>query len=196
VNLAPAAARGSRILQIDHDGGRDETYVFVPAVGGEPMRAPYRSADPFLSTWHEIGPDEPPAAIRALADYEVLAMQPSVAHDEAVYRMSLRSLTPRGYDRTELLIARADYAILEQRQYSDEGVEPVLIALAPRGSMVRFGDHLVPARIRYRNVADGSETEVVLRYAPLPAGSGAQFYPGTFHRAPLADGEPAGAVVD
>jgi hypothetical protein len=186
VNLLPEDVRGTRVLQVNHDDGREETYAFLPPFSGRPMRAEYRLAEPFLGTWHEIGNAEPPAEILALSEYEVLGVEPRQLEGEDVYKVTLRPLAPRGYDRSELMIARQDYAILEYRNYSTPGGSPTLIAVAPRAGMVRFGDRLVPERMSYRDLADGSEIEVTLRHEPLPDGSDKLFYNMAFHLVPLA----------
>jgi hypothetical protein len=185
VSVLPPAVRGNRMLQINHDDGREETFAFVSALGGEPMRAPYRLAEPFLATWYAIGAGEPAAGMRALAEYEILGFTPMSSADEDSYALSLRSIAPRGYDRTELVVARSDCAILEQRQYLSGSSTPALIAAAPRAFMTFFGDRIVPGRISYRDRLQDAEIEVRLRYAPLSEGSDALFLPGTFHRVPL-----------
>jgi hypothetical protein len=185
VSVRPDAVRGTRVLQLNYDDGREEAYAFVQSIGGEPTRARYRIADPFLGTWQEIGDAEPPREMLALVDQEVLGVEPRQVEGEAAYQVTVRPLAPRGYDRSELLIARDDYAILECREYLPRATTPALIAVSPRAAMVRFGDHLVPGRMRYRDLVDNSEIEVTLRHEPLPEGSDALFFPRTFHRIPL-----------
>jgi hypothetical protein len=92
---------------------------------------------------------------------------------------------PRGYDRTEVLIAQADFALLEQRHFAASSPEPVLIARAPRAGMVRFGEHTLPGRIRYEDRIENATIDVRIRHTPLADGSDALFFPATFHRTPL-----------
>ncbi len=186
VSLRPAAVRGNRVLQLNYTDGREETFAFVPSMGRDPVRVRYRLAEPFLATWYEIGLGEPAAETRALAEYEVLGFEPITVGGEAAYRLSLRSIAPRGYDRTELIVARSDAVILEQRQFGVRSQEPVLVARASRADMVRFGERTLPTRIRYSDRVRSAEIEVRLRHSALPAGSDALFVPGTFHRVSLS----------
>jgi hypothetical protein len=186
VSVRPAAVRGNRVLQINYDDGREETFAYVPTMDGDPVRARYRLSEPFLATWYEVGAvEEPPAALRALAEYEVLGLEPATSASEPAYKVSLRSIVPRGYERTELIVASADFAVLEQRHYSSRSRTPVLVAVSARGDMIRFADRLVPSRIVYRDAARNAELEVRIRYAPLEPNSDARFLSNTFHRAQL-----------
>jgi hypothetical protein len=186
VSVRPAAVRGNRVLQLNYDDGREETFAFVPSMGTDPVRVRYRLAEPFLATWYQIGLGEPAPALRALAEYEVLGIEPTIAGGEPAYRLSLRSIVPRGYDRTELIVARSDAVILEQRQYGARSQSPVLIAQTSRAHMVSFAERTVPTRIRYSDRVRNAELEVRLRHSPLPENSDALFVPGTFHRVALS----------
>jgi hypothetical protein len=185
VSVRPSKVRGNRVLQVSYDDGREETYAFVPSMGSEPVRVRYRLAEPFLATWYQIGANEPSAETRALADYELLAFEPTSTAGEPAYRLLVRSIVPRGYDRTELFVARSDFAVLEQRQYTSRSAEPVLVAQTERADLVRFGESTVPARIRYRDRVQNAEIEVRLRYSALAENSNPLFFPTTFHRAAL-----------
>jgi hypothetical protein len=186
VSLRPADVRGTRILQVNYGDGREETYAFLPSVGGEPMPARFRLAEPFLGTWHEIAADEPRVMeLLPLAQYEVLGLQQATAQNEPAYLLTVRPLVERGYDWAQLLIARKDFAILEQRQYLGNRNTPTLVCSAPRTAMVRFEGHLVPEQLRYTDLGNNSEIAVRLVHASLPEGSEALFFPRTFHRVPI-----------
>jgi len=177
------------VLEVDYDDGREETFAFVPGRTDTPVRTDFRMADPFLVTWYQIGAGEPPPAARMLADYEVLGFQPERSAGEDAWRITLRSIVPRGYDRSEVVIARADYAVLEQRHYLGSSRAPALVAVAPRAAMTRFGDHMLPERIRYEDRIENRTIDVQIRYMPLAEGSDAQFFPATFHRTPVPGSE-------
>jgi hypothetical protein len=184
VSILPEAMLGNRVLEVDHDDGSEETYAFVPG-RGEPVRSPYRVAEPFLATWYQIGADEPAQQTRAVADYEILGFTPASTVDEEASVLSLQPIVPRGYDRLELVIASSDATILEQRQYRRGATTPTLIATTARADLVRFGDRLLPGRIRYRDPGRDVSFDVVLRHMPLAEGSDLLFLPATFHRVPL-----------
>jgi len=185
-------AEGNRVLQVEYDDGREEIFAFVPGLTDSPMRTDYRLAEPFLATWYEIGANEPPPEMRMLAEYEVLAFAPTQTGGEDAYKLTLHSVVPRGYDRTEVLIARSDYALLEQRHYYEGSPTPALIAVSARADMVRYGDHTLPQRITYQDRTENSTIEVKIRHTPLVEDSDDLFFPNTFHRAPLStDALPA-----
>jgi hypothetical protein len=193
VSLRPADVRGTRVLQVRSPEGREETYAFLPAMGGDPMPTNYRLAEPFLGTWREVSEDESSLLAGAPADYEVLGLEPRSNGSEPTYLLTVRPLVVRGYDWAELVIARSDYAILEQRQYFMTRETPALTYSAPRDAMVRFGERVVPTRVRYTDQSDNSEIEVQIRHAPLPSDSEALFLPRTFHRIPLSELSQAAA---
>ena len=187
VGISPLADRGRRVLYVDYDDGREETYVFVPGAEQGPMRASYRVADPFISTWQQIEPDDSTRKMRPLGDYEILGLRPTQQQGEPVYQLSLQSLTPRGYARTEVSIAARDFALLEKREYENASdPAPEVIVSVPRASIVRFGEHWVPERMSYQYPAAGVRIDVALQHERLPEGSDAAFYPASFHLAPLA----------
>jgi len=148
-----------------------------------PVATDYRLADPFPATWYAISDGEPTAETRMLADYEVLGFASVRAAGEEAYQLTLRSVVPRGYARSEFLIARSDYALLEQRHYVGDSATPALIAVAPRSSMIQFGDHTLPARMLYDDRVEHATIEVRLRHTPLNDGSDELFFPASFHRA-------------
>jgi hypothetical protein len=197
VSVRPANVRGTRVLQVNYDDGREETFAYVPsanAASDEPMRARYRLSEPFLGTWYEIGQqDETPTELLALSEYEVVGFEPGELENEPIYKVTLRPLAGRGYDWSEFLIARKDYVILEHRHYFARGQGPALVAAVPRSAMVSFEDRLVPQRMRYRDLLENAEIEVTLRHTALQEGSDALFFPRTFHRFPLGVLEATGA---
>lgn len=196
LTVSTRPAEGNRVLQVEYDDGREEIFAFVPGLTDAPMRTDYRLAEPFLATWYEIGAGEPPRETRMLAEYEVLAFAPARAAGEDAYKLTLHSVVPRGYDRTEVLIARSDYALLEQRHYYDGAATPALIAVAARADMVRYGDHTLPRHITYQDRTENSTIEVEIRHTPLADGSDELFFPSTFHRAPLSSDAPASEPED
>jgi hypothetical protein len=183
-SLAPQEIEGTRVLQIDRPDGTQENYAFVRTLNREPFRTQYRMADPFLCTWYEGITSGSQMAMRAQSEYEVLARRMDELDGELVYRVLIRPLASRGFDRVELAIAVRDYAILEYRNYLEpRDTEPSLVARTARVAMVQMDGHLLPTRMRYEDRATESRIDVELNHTPLPDEMpAAMFEPRSFHR--------------
>src|SRR5262245_37362243 len=138
--------------------------------------------DPFLSTWSERSTAVSQRA-RGQTRFEILAQSIAELDGELVYRVVVRSITSRSYDRVELAIAVRDYAILEYRSFLEpKDTEPILIARSARDAMVELNGHLLPTRTRYEDRAPGTRIDVELSHTPLPPEiPAAAFEPRSFH---------------
>ena len=183
-SLAPSEIEGTRVLQIDRPDGTQENYAFVRTLNREPFRTQYRMADPFLCTWYEGITAPSQMALRAQSEYEVLSRRIDELDGETVYRVLIRPMASRGFDRVELAIATRDFAILEYRNYLEpKDTEPTLIARTARVAMVAMDGHLLPTRMRYEDRATDSRIDVELTHQLLPPEMpSAMFEPRSFHR--------------
>jgi hypothetical protein len=183
-SLAPAEIEGTRVLQIDRPDGSQENFAFVRTLNREPFRTQYRMADPFLCTWYEgiTGPGQ--MALRAQSEYEVLSRRMDEVDGEPVYRVLIRPMASRGFDRVELAIAVRDFAILEYRNFLEpKDTEPTLVARTARVAMIAMDGHLLPTRMRYEDRANESRIDVEVTHTPLPPEMpAAMFEPRSFHR--------------
>lgn len=183
-SLAPSEIEGTRVLQIDRPDGTQENYAFVRTLNREPFRTQYRMADPFLCTWYEGLTSPSQMALRAQSEYEVLSRRMDEVDGEPVYRVLIRPMASRGFDRVELAIAVRDFAILEYRNFLEpKDTEPSLVARTARVAMVAMDGHLLPTRMRYEDRATESRIDVELTHTPLPPEMPtAMFEPRSFHR--------------
>jgi hypothetical protein len=168
-SVAPQEIEGTRVLQIDNSDGTQENYAFVRTLNREPFRTQYRMADPFLCTWYEGITAPGQVALRAQSEYEIVSRRADELDGEPIYRVMIRPMASRGFDRVELAIAARDFAILEYRNYLEpRDVEPSLIARTARVAMVAMEGHLLPTRLRYEDRATDSRIDVELTHTPLP----------------------------
>jgi len=205
--LAPAAIAGTRVLQIEHPRGDDEAHAFLPSTDMPPMETSYRMSDPFLCTLYDRAQAGARGAPQENAtSYEIIGNQPLDLFGERVHVITLRSLLPGGFERTELTIADSDYAILEY-QYFTSATDPdaAVIARARRADMVDVDGRVLPRALLYEDFTTGEEISVRVEHAALPASvPNMIFDPRMFHRvrgdwdsnlkAPAPEVEPASSA--
>ena len=153
----PEELRGMAMLRLEKRGRMDDFFAYLPEF--EKVR---RLASPIRSDLF-VGTDATYEDIerRRAADYQVELAEPERAQGEEVWVVVTK---PRyresGYGRVDYLIARADYAIIEQRHYRADADEPFKVIQAPREHMMAVADRIVPMRIRMDDHRHGTHTEV------------------------------------
>ena len=181
-----ADPRPTRMLQIDRGQGRIRSRLYAPQVDPEPMSTSYRLTDPFLGAFSDRDAPEVRADLSELVRaHEIVSLDLTRMGDAAVHRVGLRPLSARRYERVELLIAVDEPLILEYRYFEIGDPRASRVAQAPRAEMRTFEGHVLPGRMLYQDRIQQTETELTLRYEPLPNEGDALFMESSFHRAPM-----------
>ena len=153
----PEELRGMAMLRLEKSGRMDDFFAYLPEF--EKVRrlaSPHRS-DLFVgtdATYEDI-------ERRRVEDYDIELAEPQRAQGEDVWVVVTRPrYSDSGYDRVDYLIARSDFAIIEQRHYRGGAEEPFKVIQAPRAHMKMVEGRIVPMRIRMDDHRYGTHTEV------------------------------------
>jgi hypothetical protein len=188
VTLGPAAVSGCRLLQVDEGSGPGRAWVFAPQVDAQPIDTNYRITDPFLGTLSDRAPAEVRANLCSLArGYEIVSRRFVQRGAATVQQLGLRPLAAPQLESVELSLELERPWILEYRYFERGDAQPARVALAPREALREFDGRLLPGRMLYRDRIQGTETELTLRYEPLPADAELLFAESTFHRMRIPD---------
>ena len=166
----PEELRGMAMLRLEKRGRMDDFFAYLPE-----LQKVRRLATPLRSDLF-VGTDATYEDIerRRAADYRVeLGSSERVQGEEVWVVVSEPDYAESGYGRVDYMIAKSDYAILEQRHYRAGADVIFKVIEAPRGHMRTVEGRIVPMRITMTDHKHGTKTEVeitALRVNPdLPA---------------------------
>ena len=154
------------MLRLEKADRMDDFFAYLPELDKvRRLATPHRS-DLFVgtdATYEDI-------ERRRAADYDVELVEAQRAQGEDVWVVVTKPrYAESGYDRVDYLIARSDYAIIEQRHYKGGAEEPFKVIQAPRAYMKQVGGRIVPMRIRMDDHRYGTHTDVeILRLQVNP----------------------------
>jgi hypothetical protein len=153
----PEELRGMAMLRLENADRMDDFFAYLPEFKRvRRLATPHRS-DLFVgtdATYEDI-------ERRRADDYEVELRPSEVVHDEDVWVVTTAPrYSESGYGRVDYLIAKSDYAILEQRHYRVGAEDAFKVIEAPRSHMRVVEDRIVPMRIIMSDHNHGTHTEV------------------------------------
>lgn len=153
----PEELRGMAMLRLEKADRMDDFFAYLPEFKRVRRLATPHRADMFVgtdATYEDI-------ERRRANDYDVELSPSDVIHGEDVWVVTT---APRyaesGYGRVDYLIAKSDYAILEQRHYRVGAEDAFKVIEAPRSHMRMLQDRIVPMRIIMTDHNHGTHTEV------------------------------------
>jgi hypothetical protein len=152
----PHHLRGMTILSIEARDRNHEAFVYLPSLDKVRRVTTAQRGDSFLGsdvTYEDL-------ERRRVENYDLGPIERSELGGEVVYVIPGRPLREFSYSHVVFLVARADGAMLETRYFKRGAEEPFRVISAPRETMVRQDEHVIPTRLTVYNRIRGTSTEV------------------------------------
>lgn len=153
----PEDLRGMAMLRLEKPDRMDDFFAYLPEFKKVRRLATPHRADLFVgtdATYEDI-------ERRRANDYDVeLSPSESVQGEDVWVVRTAPRYVESGYGRVDYLIAKSDYAILEQRHYRVGAEDAFKVIEAPRSHMRMVEDRIVPMRILMTDHNHGTHTEV------------------------------------
>jgi hypothetical protein len=146
------------ILTIEAQNRNHEAFVYLPSLDRVRRVTTAQRGDSFLGsdvTYEDL-------ERRRVEDYDLGPIETSELDGELVYVIPGRPLRELSYSNIVFLVARTDGALLETRYFKRGAEEAFRVMAAPRATMVRQDEHVIPTRLTVYNRVRGTSTEVRL----------------------------------
>jgi len=154
--VEPEYLRGTTLLNIENRDRSDDHFLFLRSLERIRRVSTNQRSDSFMGsdlTYEDF-------ERRRVEDYELEARSQKALEGEPVRVVEGRPRFDSAYERVEFCVAESDGSILETRYYKRGAVRPFKIIRAPRASIRRFGDHVLPTFLEVENLSRGTRTEV------------------------------------
>lgn len=155
---SPQRLRGTAFLAIE-DKDASDYFVYLPAFRKVRRVSSFQRSDP----WFETDLSFEDVERHYVEDYTVERMISSDWESELVDIIEAKPRYESRYALVRFFVARIDRAILRIEYFVHGRTHASKTITAPRASIIREGESLVPGRIVARNVDQGSETIVETR---------------------------------
>lgn len=153
---APPHLRGMSFLMIENLGRGDDTFVYLPSQKRMRRITTAQKDDAFVGsdlTYEDM-------ERRRADDYESELRPREQVGGEEAYVVLARPLIHDAYERLEVLVAVADWALLGLRFFKGGEDSPYRVMRMPRSGMRKLEGHVLPTRIDVENVRRGTNTRV------------------------------------
>ena len=156
----PDELRDMAMLRLQNADRTDDFFAYIPEqLRVRRLAMPQRS-DMFVgtdATYEDI-------ERRQVDDY-TMELSPSrrIDGEDVFVVVTLPHYDESGYERVDYLVAKSDFAIIEQHHYRMDQPEPFKIIRSPRAHLVEMQGHLVPMRIEMTDRLLGTITELRIK---------------------------------
>ncbi len=159
----PHYLRGMTILSISEENEAHQAFVYLPSQSRVRRISLSHRDDAFLGsdlTYEDF-------ERRRIEDYEVSISQPTQVQGEEVHVIVCKPVAKLNYEKSELLIAKSDFAILEIREYRTGSDTWARRMTAPRTAMQLLEGHVLATQMRFETAS--RKTATLVTFADLRA---------------------------
>lgn len=152
----PPEVRDTALLMLEGPDGRDDFFLYLPALMRIRRVTTAQRGDSFMGTDLTFDDIQRPR----VGDFTGFTARRDRIEGEDSVIVSTRPTRISTYARVEFAVATRDYAILLTRYFKGDASEPFKVVRVPRAGLRQIGRALVPTLISVRNLSTRTETEV------------------------------------
>jgi len=152
----PPEVRDTALLMLEGPDGRDDFFLYLPALMRVRRVSTAQRGDSFMGTDLSYDDIQRPR----VADFKDFTSRRERIDGEDVMIVGAKPARISNYSRVEFSVATRDSAILLTGYFKSDASEPFKVVRVPRSGLREVGGALIPTRISVRNLAAGTETEV------------------------------------
>jgi hypothetical protein len=152
----PPEVRDTALLMLEGADGRDDFFLYLPALMRVRRVSTAQRGDSFMGTDLTYDDIQRPR-VRDFTDFT--ARRDRIDGEDSVI-VGAKPARVSTYSRLEFTVATRDSAILLTRYFKGDASEPYKLVRIPRAGLREIGGALIPTRISVQNFSTRTETEV------------------------------------
>lgn len=152
----PPEVRDTALLMLEAADGRDDFFLYLPALMRVRRVSTAQRGDSFMGTDLTYDDIQRPR----VTDFTGFTVRRDRIEGEDSVVVVAKPARISTYSRVEFTVAARDSAILLTRYFKGDASEPFKVVRVPRSGLREIGGALIPTRISVQNFSTRTETEV------------------------------------